>query len=132
MSIIKVFHLKHLNEQDHGELYHVANVNVSELKEACIYEKLAYAYRWTNDIHGSWSISPEQQPDGTPGDDYNKSVEIIAPSTTLDGQAVALRSTSPGDVMVLEGAAYLVLPFGFEQKVDDDKLANLIKRGLQI
>ena len=66
-------------------------------------EALEYAYRWTNNIMGSWSKKI--------GEDANDDVTVLAHRE--DG--MGLRSTSMGDQMVFEGKKYKVGMVGFEE-----------------
>ena len=68
-----------------------------------VMEALEYAYRWTNNINGSWSRSGNA--------DSNENVTEIAPLENGMGH----RSTSMFDRMAIEGAWYEVAGFGFEK-----------------
>ena len=74
-------------------------------------EKLEYAYRWTNNVMGSWSRDEEVFEDGTPNGDYNPAVTRVAP---LHEDGMGLRSTSMGDQMLVGNKKYVVARFGFE------------------
>lgn len=78
-----------------------------------VMEALEYAYRWTNNINGSWSR------DGNP--DSNENVTDIAP--LVDG--MGHRSTSVRDRMLVEGEWYEVACFGFDKLDNDDDLAEI-------
>ena len=71
-----------------------------------VMEALEYAYRYTNNIHGSWS-----RDDIEGNADWNENVTQIAP--LVDG--MGHRSTSVRDRMLVEGEWYEVAPFGFEK-----------------
>ena len=106
----------------------VAEVNITELLPfATENECLEYAYRWTNNVMGSWSIKKTSFPDPANGDringDYNDDVTVLAPRPDGMGQ----RSTMVGDSMVVIGESeeigmqgskryYEVRPAGFEMK----------------
>jgi len=82
----------------------VAEVNIAEMADfANENECLEYAYRWTNNVMGSWSIKKTSFPDPANGDringDYNEDVTVLAPRPDGMGQ----RSTMMGDVMVAIG-----------------------------
>ena len=79
----------------------VAFVDVPEFPT--LIEKLEYAYKWTNNIHGSWSLKI--------GNDANPNVTVIG--DTKDG-TLGIRSTSVGDQMLLGTEKYVVAPMGFE------------------
>ena len=85
---------------------HVATVSAPH---AVVTEALEFAYRYTNNIDGSWSMKI--------GSDANDAVEVVAPLyTDADGKQWGHRSTSVGDVMIVEGVEYTVSGFGFTQK----------------
>jgi len=87
----------------------VAFVEVQDDME--VMEALEYAYRWTNNVMGSWSIK-EKYLDGVgKNGDYNPDVTVMAP--LVDG--MGLRSTSMGDQMLFEGKKYKVAMLGFEE-----------------
>jgi len=75
-------------------------------------ERLEYAYRWTNNVAGSWSRRDLQD-----NGDYNPDVTVVAP---LNEGGMGIRSTSMGDEMIMDGHKYVVSAFGFrslEEKV---------------
>ena len=74
-------------------------------------EKLEYAYRWTNNVMGSWSIKKEFFDDGEPNGDFNPNVKVMAP---LHEGGMGLRSTSVGDQMLIGNKKYVVARMGFE------------------
>jgi hypothetical protein len=76
-----------------------------------LFEATEYAYRYTNNVDGSWSMKI--------GEDANDAVEVIAPLIQHNGKAYGLRSTSVGDVMIVDdGEGFVdwfeVAGFGFE------------------
>tara|TARA_R110001606_G_scaffold48547_1_gene123225 strand:+ start:844 stop:1242 length:399 start_codon:yes stop_codon:yes gene_type:complete len=82
----------------------VAEVNIAEMADfANENECLEYAYRWTNNVMGSWSIKKTSFPDPANGDringDYNEDVTVLAPRPDGMGQ----RSTMMGDIIVAIG-----------------------------
>ena len=79
----------------------VAFVEIPNDAESTI-DKLEYAYKWTNNIHGSWSLKI--------GNDANPNVTVVGDIS--DG--MGLRSTSVGDQMLLGTEKYVVAPMGFE------------------
>jgi len=81
-------------------------------------EALEYAFRWTNNVMGSWSIKEETLNAGYPNGDYNEDVTVMAPLyVDEDGKEWGHRSTSVGDHMLLDGVKYKVGNFGFEELV---------------
>lgn len=93
----------------------VAFVDVPDLPSDT--EKLEYAYRWTNNVMGSWSIKEEYFEDGEKNGDYNPNVTVMAPLKEVDGQTYGLRSTSMNDQMLLGTKKYKVAMMGFEEIV---------------
>ena len=87
----------------------VALVDVPEFPS--LSETLEYAYRWTNNVMGSWSIKKEFFDDGEPNGDFNPNVKVMAP---LHEGGMGLRSTSVGDQMLVGNKKYVVASFGFE------------------
>ena len=79
----------------------VAFVKIPDDAESTI-DKLEYAYKWTNNIHGSWSLKI--------GNDANPNVTVVGDIS--DGYG--LRSTSVGDQMLLGTEKYVVARMGFE------------------
>ena len=74
-------------------------------------EKLEYAYRWTNNVMGSWSIKKKVFDNGETNGDFNPNVKVMAP---LHEGGMGLRSTSVGDQMLVGNKKYVVASFGFE------------------
>ena len=74
-------------------------------------DALEYAYRWTNNVMGSWSIKKEVFEDGEPNGDFNPNVTVMAP---LHEGGMGLRSTSMGDQMLVGNKKYVVAMMGFE------------------
>lgn len=81
----------------------VAEVDVTELYSLSRMDQLEYAFRWTNNIDGSWSRKI--------GPDANEAVTVMM--TRADGRG--LRSTSMFDRMEIDGTEYEVGMFGFEK-----------------
>ena len=78
-------------------------------------EQLEYAYRWTNNVMGSWSIKSKVLSSGENGD-YNENVTVMAPLPVDDrGQEWGLRSTSVGDQMLVGNTKYEVSMLGFKE-----------------
>lgn len=83
----------------------VAEVNVWHTED--IDEALEYAYRYTNNVDGSWSMKT--------GSDANNDVTVLAPLPVANGRTYGLRSTSMFDRMVLNGKTYKVSMVGFTE-----------------
>ena len=75
-------------------------------------QALEYAYRWTNNVMGSWSIKEEYFEGGEKNGDFNSDVTVMAP---LHEGGMGLRSTSMGDQMLLGTKKYKVAMIGFEE-----------------
>ena len=94
----------------------VAFVDVPELPSTN--EMLEYAYRWTNNVMGSWSIKEEFFEGGEKNGDYNPNVTVMAPlHTDGSGKEWGHRSTSMGDQMLIGNKKYKVAFAGFEEIV---------------
>ena len=103
----------------------VAEVNlpwevISEATDAN--QCLEYAYRWTNNIQGSWSrdkILTGDNGETINNGDYNDDVKVLTPLhvSKNTGQEMGLRSTSMGDMMEFDGKKYKVAGFGFKEIV---------------
>ena len=78
---------------------------------------LEYAYRWTNNIDGSWSKGEDVEFDGRlyENTDFNENVKVLAPLPKFLGRTLGHRSSSVGDMMVIDGETYKVASFGFEK-----------------
>jgi len=90
----------------------VAEVNASHFDD--VNAALEYAYRYTNNVMGSWSIKKEFLPmrDGTQGinGDYNENVTVLRHRPDGMGQ----RSSMMGDRMIVNGQTYEVAFAGFK------------------
>ena len=103
---ITVIHASFLEEGETPKA--VAKVTTSGLD---LFQATEYAYRYTNNLDGSWSMKL--------GEDANDDVEVIAPLISHKGQTYGLRSTSVGDVMIVDDGEgftdwFKVAGFGFE------------------
>ena len=81
----------------------VALVDVTDLSNHAVEEQLEYAFRYTNNVMGSWSKKI--------GEDANDDVEVLIERE--DG--LGLRSTSMGDRMEINGTEYRVAMVGFKE-----------------
>ena len=82
----------------------VVNAPMTDVNEA-----LEYAYRYTNNVMGSWSMKI--------GGDANDNVEVTAPLhiSKRTGEEMGLRSSMMGDRFYVQGdEAYEVAMCGFE------------------
>ena len=89
-----------------------------EAPHSVVEEALEYAYRWTNNVMGSWSIKKQNFEDGEPNGDFNPNVKVVA-DLHIDesGKAWGLRSTSVRDMMHVDGRSFEVAGFGFTELV---------------
>ena len=116
MTII-VQHAKRNRQTGDVESYtDVAEVNTIEIAAfGTTMGCLEYAYRWTNNVMGSWSIKKTSFPNYPNADiingDYNEDVTVL--HTRPDG--MGQRSTMMGDRMVIDGETYEVAMAGFEK-----------------
>ena len=90
-------------------------VALVEVGEKTGVDALEYAYRWTNNVIGSWSIK-EKYLGSMQNGDYNSNVTVMADlPVDENGKQWGLRSTSTGDQMLLGTSKYKVSMFGFEE-----------------
>lgn len=104
---VKVYHHNFKNDPN-LEYLHVANVVVEDKNK--IPEALEYAWRYTNNIDGSWSLKL--------GFDASPNVEVVGSLPIIDGKAFGIRSSMVGDIFVVDDDQYIVDFMGFE-KLDD-------------
>ena len=83
-----------------------------EAPHAVVEEALEYAYRWTNNVMGSWTRKEEVFEDGSANGDLNANVTVKAP---LHEGGMGLRSTSVGDMMHVDGRSFEVAGLGFTE-----------------
>jgi len=105
-----------LQNRKTGEVEGYRNVAVVDASQSdTVEDALEYAYRWTNNVQGSWSIKKTSFPDPANGDrvngDYNENVDVLY--TRPDG--MGQRSTMMGDRMVVDGETYKVAIAGFKK-----------------
>ena len=81
----------------------VALVDVTDLINHSTEEMLEYAWRYTNNVMGSWSLKI--------GEDANDDVEVLVQRE--DG--MGLRSSMMGDRFEVDGVDYRVAAFGFKK-----------------
>jgi len=77
-------------------------------------QALEYAYRWTNNVMGSWSRKEEVFDNGSANGDLNDAVVVKAP---LHKGGMGLRSTSMGDMMHVNGRSFEVAMAGFQELI---------------
>jgi hypothetical protein len=82
-------------------------------------EALDYAYRWTNNLEGSWSKKEPWLYDSSnkmfENGDFNVDVEVVAPLEKIDGKVFGHRSSMMGDKFVVNGKEFAVATFGFDE-----------------
>jgi len=82
-------------------------------------EALEYAYRWTNNVEGSWSLGVREFEDGESNGDFNPAVTVVGPMhVDENGKTWGLRSTSVGDQMLMGTDKYVVASIGFDKLSD--------------
>ena len=84
-------------------------------------EALEYAYRWTQNLHGSWSRGAEVE--GEKNHDFNWRVKRLGDLPTHLGEEIGMRSTSVRDYMSVvtkmgEVRRYRVAGVGFDRVTD--------------
>tara|TARA_A100001035_G_scaffold201365_1_gene161675 strand:- start:993 stop:1322 length:330 start_codon:yes stop_codon:yes gene_type:complete len=89
-----------------------------EAPHAKVEEALEYAYRWTNNVMGSWSIKREMISEDYANGDLNDAVTVKAPLHVDDkGNEWGHRSTSVGDMMHVDGRSFEVARMGFQELI---------------
>ena len=103
-SYISVYHRAF---EDVAEIKKVAEVSVN--KNADLESNVDFAWRVTQNIEGSWSKG-QYFSNGEVNEDYSPYIKVVAPlEIGSDGKEWGHRSSSIGDVYVLEsGEAYVV------------------------
>ena len=113
---VKVIHMAHPADTE-SESVRVAEVtipaHITTESAAC-----EYAYRWTQNIMGSWSKKFYENPDN------NDDVKVLAPLHEIDGELYGLRSSMMGDHFIVHsdnawshneiGQVYECAMMGFE------------------
>ncbi len=112
-SIVKVFYLSPKEDFSGIVRTHVANIKIDSQNETDT--ALEYAYRFTQNIEGSWSKGPIFE-DGTANTDYREFIEVVSPLEAHNGKIYGHRSSMSGDEFELDGDVYRVASFGFKKK----------------
>lgn len=108
---LSVFHKNEL-----GQFTEVARVDLSEAEfdNMSAMDALEYAWRWTQNLAGSWSMKM--------GEDANDRVTVTAEFPQHMGRIYGHRSTDLGDIILLEGStdidgdgSYTVAAIGFKK-----------------
>ena len=126
-SHISVYHRAF---EDLGEIKKVAEVSVN--KNADLEANVNFAWRVTQNIEGSWSRD-KYMPNGDLNSDYNPWINVVKPlKVDANDKEWGHRSTSEGDVFVLDsGEAYIYARRGLHQ-IDLDKVLKLDSREVYI
>ena len=96
------------------KLVHMANVSVTHTNSVEV--ALEYAYKSTQNIHGSWSRG-EFFEDGARNLDYNSDVEVLVDLEEYEGRLYGHRSSMMGDIFILNDQEVYEVDFcGFERK----------------
>jgi len=114
--LINVYH-KDMSNEKTAVFEQVATVKTDIVG---VMNALEYAYRWTNNVEGSWSSKEailEYDGETYPNGDLNDNVEVTAPLPTHLGRTMGHRSTSRFDEMeiVETGERFRVAMCGFEK-----------------
>ena len=118
---VTVYHNESLFARNNDEKKVFTRVAVVEAPMDDVMEALEYAYRWTNNIQGSWSIKEFtlEADNGVTmqNGDYNENVTVMADLPVYEGKTFGMRSTSMGDQMLMGTTKYKVAIVGFEEIV---------------
>lgn len=106
----KIVEVLFRNYPNNGDETLVARVSVPDN----ISDPLEYAWRWTNNIDGSWSLK-DQYPENERNPDENPFVEVLAPLPELKGKKYGHRSSMVGDIFKMDGESHEVDMFGFKK-----------------
>lgn len=91
----------------------VAEVDASACDD--VNDALEYAYRYTNNVNGSWSIKerilPLRDGSGMVNYDFNENVTVLYNRPDGMGQ----RSSMMGDRFIVDGVMYKCMAFGFKK-----------------
>jgi len=105
---VTVYHRDNFDPREESGFTRVA---VVEAPMDNVDDALEYAYRWTNNLAGSWSRRDIEN-----NGDENPNVEFVGEYPVgKDGTVYGARSTSVRDVMYCDGGKYEVAGFGFEK-----------------
>ena len=105
--------VKHMNRNEiSGDVEGFVDVAIVDASHADTTEQaLEYAYRWTNNVMGSWSIKEEYLVGIGQNGDYNDAVTVLRQREDGMGQ----RSTMMFDRMEVNGIVYEVRGIGFKE-----------------
>ncbi len=96
---------------DKPRLTHVATVDVPLGEDM----PLEYAWRWTNNVEGSWSVK-ERELEGQPNGDFNRWVTVTCPLYVDEkGKTWGHRSSMVGDLYLHDGVLHEVAVTGFRR-----------------
>ena len=107
-----LIHVHHAEYPGSDLIEHVAVVDAPDHLDTI--ESLSYAFRWTNNVDGSWSKDKTFRFFGETHDngDYNERVKCTAKPHP---EGYGTRSTSVGDIMCVGSDMFEVMPNGFRQ-----------------
>jgi len=112
---VKVYHRETLDPRETADYTPVAIVDAPTDN---VDEAMEFAFRYTNNINGSWSKGETFEFNGMihENPDFNSAVEFIGEYPVgKDGTVYGARSTSVMDMMVVEGDMYEVAGMGFKK-----------------
>jgi hypothetical protein len=118
MTTVQIFHAepfnggleppaRYVHAADYAERFDPAN-------EDHLYMALERAWRFTQNLHGSWSRGPTFE-DGTPNHDHSEFVTVRQPlHQDGSGGTYGLRSSSMGDVFQVGDQLFRAVTIGFK------------------
>lgn len=112
MPTVKVYHAKEFYQPFTGNLSDYTHVATITMPEGSAQDPKEYAFRWTNNIDGSWSRGALI--DGKDNLDFNEAVTVEAALPVENGRVYGLRSTSVHDLVEVEGQLFEVSSIGFK------------------
>jgi hypothetical protein len=108
--LVNAYHHDFPNNPDALTL--VARITVPD--ETPVDQALERAWRFIQNLDGSWSRGPTLS-DGSSNGDYRPEIEVAAPLPVIDGKTYGLRSTMVGDVFEIGSRRFRVAPVGFRE-----------------
>tara|TARA_R110002012_G_scaffold321527_2_gene549694 strand:+ start:2045 stop:2389 length:345 start_codon:yes stop_codon:yes gene_type:complete len=113
MKKVEVYHSKQFDRPETGfELMAIVEVPDGLYFES-VNAALEYAYAWTNNRNGSWSVNKDSD------DNLDANANVTVVWNRPDGRGH--RSTSMNDRMKMDGVWYRVAGFGFDKDLEGDE-----------
>ena len=113
-------------DRETNSFVHVATIATPE--GLTLSRALEYAWRWTNNVDGSWSRG--EMIEGMDGrsmeenGDYNPATTVHVPLPVYNGKTYGLRSSMEGDIFELDDKRYRVAMVGFEEVDTGDEVTE--------